>query len=72
MNEDDVNVTVKFIELRCPVCNQLLLRVAGIGCVIEIKCWRNDCSKPLLRYPTPQFEIVKAIPKAKLISPAPT
>lgn len=59
MNDDNV----KFIELRCPVCGQLLLRIAGIGCVLEIKCWRNDCSKPLLRFPAQQFEIVRREPK---------
>lgn len=57
MNEDDV----KWISLHCPVCGHMLLRVT-LGSVIEIKCWRSDCSKPILRYPVPQLQIVKYAP----------
>lgn len=38
----------QMIEVRCPQCNKLLLRVAGMGSLVETKC---DRCGAMVRYP---------------------
>lgn len=50
---------VTLFLLQCPICGHPLAWVS-MGSVIQLKCWRQDCSKPTLRFPPRYFEIVKS------------
>lgn len=48
---------MNWIDVRCPSCNKLLLKVLGLGSIIEVKCARCEA---MVTWPSMRAEI-KAI-----------
>ena len=45
---------MEWLEVRCPKCHKLLLRIFGLGCLLEVKCSRCDT---LVAWPSLTSEI---------------